>query len=253
MPATLDRVLPRRWRRDAAAHEDGAEAPGVAAGKRIGRGEWVRSFAAAVVLFAMLRLFVVQVYGIRSGSMSSTLQVGDYVVANNTLFGATLPFTSRRTPALREPRAGEVVVYRPAGYSPVQDHIKRIIGVPGDTVQMIRGTVHRNGRPLREPYAEAATEPDVPLAAEGPYNFQWQLDALPASVDRAAYAPTRDSWGPLIVPGGRYLMLGDDRDNSVDTRHTGFVPREEIRGKVLAVHWSMGADAVRWGRIGARP
>jgi signal peptidase I len=253
MRDTLVRVLRRLPWPDATARDGAADATHLTARKRIGRGEWIRSVTWAVVLFAVLRLFVVQVYGIRSGSMSSTLQVGDYVVANNTLFGAALPFTAARTPALREPRAGEVVVYRPAGYRPVQDHIKRIIGLPGDTVQMIRGTVHRNGRPLREPYAEAATEPDVPLAAEGPYNFQWQLDALPATVDREGYAPTRDSWGPLIVPTGRYLMLGDDRDNSVDTRHTGFVPREEIRGKVLAVHWSRGVDAVRWGRIGKRP
>jgi signal peptidase I len=245
MPSTLDGALRRHpAAQPVAAGEDA---------KRLSARDGIRSLAAAVVLFAVLRLSVVQVYGIRSGSMQNTLRVGDYVVANNTLFGAQIPFTSRRTPAMRQPRAGEVVVYRPAGYSPVQDHIKRIIGAPGDTVQMVRGTVYRNGRALPEPYAEPATEPDVPLPAEGPYNFQWQLGALPQSVDRAGYAPTRDGWGPLIVPADHFLMLGDDRDNSVDTRHTGFIRRGEIRGKVLVVHWSSGADGIHWGRIGIRP
>jgi signal peptidase I len=243
----------RRPAADSVSGKDSAESRAPAEAERIAAREWVRSLAGAVVLFAVLRLFVVQVYDIRSGSMQETLQVGDYVVANNTLFGIQIPFTSRRTPALRQPRAGEVVVYRPAGYSPVQDHIKRIVGVPGDTVQMVGGRVYRNGRPLREPYARQATEADVPLPAEGPYNFRWQLDALAPRADRAGYAPTRDNWGPLVVPAGRYLMLGDDRDNSVDTRHTGFVPRGEIRGKVLAIHWSSAADGVRWNRIGKRP
>jgi len=215
---------------------------------RTGVRELARSLAGAVLLFAFLRAFVVQVYGISSGSMQPTLRVGDYVVTNNTLFGAPIPFTPRRLPALREPRAGDVVVYRPAGYDPVEDHIKRIIGQPGDTIQMVRGTVYRNGTAVREPYARVAADPDPPLPATGPYNFQWQLGALPTGIDRAAYGPTRDSWGPLIVPAGRYLMLGDDRGGSIDSRHTGFVPRGEIRGKVLAIHWSS-----QWSRIGRRP
>lgn len=216
--------------------------------QRLGGRELGRSAAGAVLLFAFLRAFVVQVYGINSGSMQPTLRVGDYVVVNNTVFGAPIPFTSLHLPAFRQPRAGDVVVYRPAGYVPVEDHIKRIIGAPGDTIQMVRGTVYRNGRVLREPYAQGASGQDVPLAPEGTYNFQWQMDALPAAIDRGAYAPKRDSWGPLIVPPGRYLMLGDDRGGSVDSRHTGFVPRNEIRGRVLVIHWSS-----RWSRIGNRP
>lgn len=220
---------------------------------RSSRREWVQAVVGAVLLFAFLRGLLVQVYGIQSGSMQPTLLAGDYVIVNNTLFGADLPFTSRTLPALRAPRTGDVVVYRPAGYVPARDHIKRIIGTPGDTVRMLRGVVYRNGTRLREPYAKPAAAEDVPLPALGPYNFQWQLGAMPRSADRANYAPTRDSWGPLVVPGGHYLLLGDDRGHSIDTRHTGFVPRSEIRGKVLAVHWSAGVRGVRWGRIGTRP
>lgn len=217
------------------------------------RREWVKSLVGAALLFAFLRGLVVQVYGIQSGSMQPTLLVGDYVIVNNTLFGAGLPFTSRTLPGLRAPRAGDVVVYRPAGYHPARDHIKRIIGGPGDTVQMLRGVVYRNGAHLREPYAKPADAEDMPLPPRGPHNFQWQLGAMPRSAERENYAPTRDNWGPLVVPGGHYLLLGDDRGHSIDTRHTGFVPRSEIRGKVLAVHWSSGVRGVRWSRIGNRP
>lgn len=222
-------------------------------------GEWAGSLAGAILLFAVLRGLVVQVYGIQSGSMQPTLQGGDFVVVNHTLFGAPLPFTARTLPALREPRAGDVVVYRPAGYDPPRDQIKRIIGAPGDTVQMVGGRVYRNGRPLDEPYAERTDAEDVPLPAEGPYNFHWQREALTQAARGGEYAPTRDNWGPLVVKTGTYLMLGDQRNGSVDSRHTGFVPRSEIRGKVLLVHWSYGpggegsASGVRWNRIGTRP
>ena len=220
--------------------------------------EWVRSLAGAVLLFAALRGFLVQVYGIQSGSMQPTLMVGDFVVVNRTVFGAPLPFTPRTLPPFRDPHAGEVVVYRPAGYDPPRDHIKRIIGVPGDTVEMVAGRVYRNGRELHEPYAVRTDAEDLPLPREGPYNFQWQREALTHGVHARPYAPTRDQWGPLVVPAGRYLMLGDYRNGSVDSRHTGFVPRNEILGKVLVVHWSAGAphkggSRVRWGRIGTWP
>lgn len=226
--------------------------------RKPGWRDWVQAVGAAVLLFAALRGLVVQVYGIQSGSMQPTLAAGDYVLVNNTVFGATLPF-SARLPALREPRVGDVVVYRPAGYVPSRDFIKRIVGTPGDTVQMTNGVVLRNGVRVAEPFTQRSDAPDLPLPATGPYNFQWQLDALPGTAARAAYAPSRDNWGPLVVPAGRYLMLGDDRTGSIDSRHTGFVPRGEIRGRVLAVHWSSrprpggGLPDVQWSRIGALP
>ena len=248
----IEPVRPAGEASSPAIHTEDGTAP-ARRGRRLSRREWVKTVAGAVLLFAFLRGLVVQVYGIQSGSMQPTLLAGDYVIVNNTLFGADLPFTSRTLPALREPRAGAVVVDRPAGYDPVRDHIKRIIGGPGDTVQMLRGVVYRNGTRLRERYATPADAEDMPLPARGPYNFQWQLGAMTRSTDGESYAPTRDNWGPLVVPGGHYLMLGDDRGHSIDTRHTGFVPRSEIRGKVLAVHWSSGVRGVRWSRIGNRP
>jgi signal peptidase I len=226
--------------------------------ERIGKREIFLSVLGALLLWAAVRSFLVQVYGITTGSMAGTLLPGDYVVTSNTAFGPSIPFTRLHLPALREPRHGEVVVYRPAGYEPVVDVIKRVIGVPGDTVEMRGRVVYRNGRRLAEPYADSSYTPDRPMAEAGPQNAAWHRLALPAGLSAEGYHPTRDSWGPLVVPEDHYLMLGDDRDESVDSRYTGFVPRSEIRGKVYLIYYSgeVGARGARprprWERIGDR-
>ena len=125
---------------------------------------------------------------------------------------------------------------------------------------MVGRRIVRNGVALREPYVAPPSRPDEPLRFEGPYAVAWHRDALPASARGADYQPTRNNWGPLVVPPGQYLLLGDDRDWSIDSRVTGFVRREQIQGKVLAVYYSIIPDpsrpfprmltAARWGRIG---
>lgn len=226
--------------------------------ERIGRREIVLSLLGAAVLWVLMRSFVVQVYGITTGSMAGTLLPGDYVVTSNAAFGPWIPFTRTRLPALRDPRRGEVVVYRPAGYEPVVDVIKRVIGVPGDTIQMRDRVVYRNGRRIAEPYVDSVYTPDRAMNETGPQNFAWHRTARPAGLSPDGYRPTRDNWGPLVVPRGHYLMLGDDRDESVDSRYTGFVPRSEIRGKVHLIHYSgevrgrRSFPRPRWGRIGSR-
>jgi len=224
--------------------------------ERIGSGEIFLSVLGAVLLWVAVRSFLVQVYGISTGSMAGTLLPGDYVITSNAPYGPPIPFTRMRLPALREPRHGEVVVYRPAGYEPVVDVIKRVIGVPGDTIEMRARVVYRNGRRLVEPYVDSIYTPDRPMAETGPQNAAWHRTARPAGLSAEGYHPTRDSWGPLVVPEEHYLMLGDDRDESVDSRYMGFVPRSEIRGKVHLIHYSgeVGARGARphprWKRIG---
>lgn len=114
---------------------------------------------------------------------------------------------------------------------------------------MLRGAVYRNGARLGEPYA-MPSDAECPCQPAGRTISSGSWVHFPARPIRQS---TRDNWGPLVVPGGHYLVLGDDRGHSIDTRHTGFVPRSEIRGKVLAVHWSSGIGGVRWSRIGTRP
>jgi signal peptidase I len=222
--------------------------------------EWVKSFAIALILFLVIRTFLVQAFVIPSGSMENTLLIGDYLMANNAIYGAHVPLTNLRTPAFREPEHGDVVVFRPTYNDPVIDVVKRVIGEPGDTIQMIDRVVYRNGERLEEPYVEPEYLPDLPLELSGPDSYRWHLSALPAGVDRDAYRPTRDTWGPLVVPEGHYMLLGDNRDQSLDSRYMGFIPREVIRGKAMFIYYSIDKmagrpfpqflTAARWGRIG---
>jgi signal peptidase I len=235
--------------------------------------EWIKSLGIALVLFLVIRTFLVQAYTIPSASMESTLLVGDYLMANNAVYGAQIPMTGVRMPAFREPEHLDIVVFRPTYNRPVIDVVKRVIGEPGDTIQMIERVVYRNGRELAEPYVDPNYLPDdpIPLSARGiplspevdpsAYGHFWHLDHLPGTVDRDAYRPTRDNWGPLIVPAGEYLLLGDNRDQSLDSRYVGFIPREVIRGRAMFIYYSIDSfadrpfprfvTAARWSRIGS--
>jgi signal peptidase I len=222
--------------------------------------EWIKSLGIAVALFLVIRTFLVQAYTIPSGSMEETLLIGDYLMANNAIFGAHIPFTSVRIPAIREPQHGDIVVFRPAYNDPVIDVVKRVIGEPGDTIQMIDRVVYRNGEALDEPYTDPTYLPDEPLPQSGMGSYQWHVNALPESVSPADYHPTRDNWGPLVVPDDSFLLLGDNRDQSLDSRYMGFIPRDVIRGKAMFIYFSVDKEldspfprflsAARWNRIG---
>jgi signal peptidase I len=221
----------------------------------------VKSFGIAVLLFFAIRTFIIQAYTIPSGSMENTLLIGDYLMANNAIFGAYIPFTSIQAPAIRDPVHGDVVVFRPTYNVPVIDVVKRVIGTPGDTIEMRDRVVYRNGDRLDEPYTEPTYGPDKPIQRYGPDGYDWHLRALTGDVDPTTYAPTRDTWGPLVVPAGHYMLLGDNRDQSLDSRYMGFIPRDVIRGKALFIYYSIDPEvsrpfprfltAVRWGRIGS--
>lgn len=222
--------------------------------------EWIKSFGIAVLLFFVIRTFLIQAFTIPSGSMETTLRIGDYLMANNAIFGAQIPFTNVRVPAFRDPDFGDVVVFRPSYNDPIIDVVKRVIGEPGDTIQMVERVVFRNGEQLDEPYVEPNFLPDEPIDRFGMGGYQWHLGALPEGTNAQSYNPSRDSWGPLVVPEGHYLLLGDNRDQSLDSRYMGFIPREVIRGKALFIYYSIDPfinrpfprflTAVRWDRLG---
>jgi signal peptidase I len=265
-------------RSSASASGTGAARPGAAprAGAKESSAnsawEWIKSIAIAVVLFLVIRTFLIQAFTIPSGSMEDTLLVGDYLMSNNAIYGTPVPLLGLRTPAFREPRHGDIVVFRPTYNAPVIDVVKRVVGEPGDTIRMVDRVVYRNGAALDEPYVEPTYQPDEPIARSSrevmlqpgidpqSYGYHWHLDVLPAGVDREAYRPTRDSWGPLVVPEGQYMLLGDNRDQSLDSRYMGFIPREQIKGKAMFIYFSIDpfADrpfpraltASRWTRIG---
>lgn len=234
--------------------------------------EWIKSIAIAVVLFLVIRTFLIQAFTIPSGSMENTLLVGDYLMSNNAIYGTPVPLLGFRTPAFREPRTGDVVVFRPTYNLPVIDVVKRVVGEPGDTLQMVERVLYRNGQAVNEPYVEPTYLPDEPIAYSSRevmlqpgidpqrYGYHWHPQAMPAGAGGEDYRPTRDSWGPLVVPEGHYMLLGDNRDQSLDSRYMGFIPREQIKGKAMFIYFSIDplADrpfprlltAARWNRLG---
>lgn len=219
---------------------------------------WAKSIFVALVVWFTLSTFLVKAFRISSGSMERTLLVGDFLFVNKALYGAEVPLLRKHLPAVREPRRGDIVVFR----SPIEDSIlvKRLIGRPGDTIGMVDGRVSRNGQQLDEPYVVRA---ELPPEAERPEPEMrgWQLPFL-IGKDPAAYQPTVRNWGPLVVPRDSFFMLGDNRDGSRDSRFWGFVPRRNIQGSPLVVYFSYDPShwrplpfitAIRWGRLFARP
>jgi signal peptidase I len=217
--------------------------------------EWVKAIAWTLAAWFLLTTFVVQAFRIPSPSMEKTLLVGDVLFVNKFLFGAKLPFVDARTPAIREPRQDDIVVF----LSPIEDSmiVKRLIGVPGDTVEMRNGVLRRNGEALQEPYAQS-TEPD--WSADPASRQAMRAMQLPHYVgpDPASYLPDVHDWGPLVVPGDSLWMMGDHRDQSRDSRFWGLVPRKNVRGTPVLIYYSWDPaswkplpffSAIRWSRL----
>jgi signal peptidase I len=220
--------------------------------------DWLKSFSLALVLFILVRSMLVEAFKIPSGSMEGTLLVGDFLLVNKLVYGAEVPLTHRRLPALRAPERGDVVVF---GYplDPTKNYVKRIVGLAGDTVEMQHGVLVRNGSSVAEPYARHI-EPDSDPTGE---EFRWQRSFLVGEARAAArtYYPSRNNWGPLVVPSDHLFVLGDNRDNSQDSRYWGFLPDSLVRGQPLFVYYSYAPDSVsvldvltrvRWQRLGTR-
>ena len=217
--------------------------------------EWVRAAAWAVGIWLLLSNFVVQAYFIPSPSMETTLMVGDVLFVNKFLFGAKIPFIHAHLPAIRQPRRGDIVVF----ISPIEDSIlvKRLIGIPGDTLQMKSGVLYRNGKALEEPYAQSL---NPEFSEDSTVRMQMRALQLPHYIgpDAAHYLPDVHEWGPIVVPRDSLWMMGDNRDQSRDARFWGFTPRANVRGTPIIIYYSWDASsyrplpfftATRWGRI----
>ncbi len=211
----------------------------------------LRTLAMAFVLFVLVRAFLVEAFKIPSASMEGTLLAGDFLLVNKLVYGAEVPLVGTRTPRVRDPRRGDVIVFQwPRDLT--KNFVKRIVGVPGDTLMMRAGMLILNGRAQREQFAQ-----HEPLRDRYESDFGWQATFLARSV--SDYRPTRDNWGPLIVPHGNYFVLGDNRENSLDSRYWGLVPDSLIRGQPLVVYYSFNSgdlpsgflSRVRWRRMGA--
>ncbi len=187
--------------------------------------EYVEAFLFAILLALTIRTFVVQAFKIPSGSMIPTLSIGDHILVNKFVYGIKVPFTDRIVVSMGRPERGDVVVFKyPEDES--KDFIKRVVGVPGDRVEVRNKTVYVNGALADTAHTQHA--------------------------DPAVQDDRRDNFGPVTVPPESYFVMGDNRDHSLDSRFWGFVKANKIRGKAFLIYWSWdGADSwVRWSRIG---
>ncbi|MDX1578918.1 MAG: signal peptidase I [Gemmatimonadota bacterium] len=219
--------------------------------------EWTKSIFIALLLFLFVRTFMIEAFQIPTASMENTLLVGDFLLVNKMVYGAEIPGTRLHLPAFDEPSRGEIIVFEPppsAAQPPRTNYVKRIVGEPGDTLSMRGGRLHLNGAVLDEPYVKPARRfGDVPSS-----HFDWQRGYLVDARRRRRYRPTRDNWGPLVVPEGHFFVMGDNRANSEDSRYWGFVPEDAIKGRPMLVYYSYDrrtpASApwlteIRWDRI----
>ncbi|MFI5294103.1 MAG: signal peptidase I [Thermodesulfovibrionales bacterium] len=196
--------------------------------------ETIEAVVVAFLIALVIRTFVIQAFKIPSGSMIPTLLVGDHILVNKFLLGTPvdIPFTNItlfRMPGLRNAQRGDIVVFK-YPEDPKRDFIKRVIGVGGDVVMAKDKNVYVNGRRLVEPYTQHVDE-----------------EIKPGQFDK------RDNFGPVVVPAGAVFVMGDNRDQSYDSRFWGFVPDSEIKGKAVIIYWSWDSDKtwVRFSRIGS--
>ena len=219
---------------------------------RDGVSDWAKSILVALLLFLLVRASVVEAFKIPTSSMEGTLLVGDFLLVNKAVYGVRIPGSDRTLIPFAEPTRGDVIVFHPP-HEPDKNYVKRLVGLPLDTLQMVDKQLYVNGAPVYEPYALYADQDGDAVHPD----MAWQSNHLIAS-ERDRYQPTRDNWGPLVVLPGRYFVLGDNRDNSEDSRYWGFVKRDQIRGRPWLVYYSYEPAShslpwprrVRWGRLG---
>lgn len=186
--------------------------------------EYAEALIIAFILAMFIRAFIVQAFTIPSGSMLQTLQIGDYLLVSKLAYGIKVPFTRTFLTTWDSPQHGDIIVFEYPG-EPSKDYIKRVIGVPGDSIEIKDKKLYRNGELVEEPYSQYVD----PNLVSGP----------------------RDNKGPIEVPEGNFFVMGDNRDESNDSRFWGFVPFGNLRGKAWIIYWSWeSVGNIRWDRIG---
>ena len=185
--------------------------------------EYLESIVIAVILALFIRTFVVQAFKIPTGSMEENLLIGDHLLVNKFVFAATNSGGERALLPVTDIKRRDVIVFK-YPEEPDRDFIKRVIGLPGETVELKDKKVYINGKPLDEPYVHFLRPP----AAESEFHEVTSFDV-------------RERYGPVTVPPNQYFVMGDNRDNSQDSRYWGFLPRDYVKGKALVIYWSYEA------------
>jgi signal peptidase I len=179
--------------------------------------EYFESIVIAVILALFVRTWVVQAFKIPTGSMENNLLIGDHLLVNKFVFAPNATRPERAIMPERDIRRGDVVVFKYPD-EPERDFIKRVIGLPGETLELRNKKVYVDGKPLDEPYVHF-------------------LEPASSSQEVTSF-DVRERYGPVKVPADQYFVMGDNRDNSQDSRYWGFLPRSYVKGKALMIYWS---------------
>ncbi len=231
---TLDRLWLERRRKAAAGGGEPAKANWLV--------DFGRQFFPVIVAVFLLRSFLVEPFRIPSGSMIPTLRVGDFILVNRFAYGLRCPIGDCKILALGEPKRGEVIVFR-YPVDPRQDFIKRVVGLPGDTVRYVGKQLTVNGELM-------AQDTIGPFLGQRNVEATEQLGGTPHHILTNPDRPAQDF--EFTVPAGQYFMMGDNRDGSSDSRFWGTVPEAYLKGRAFFVWMSWDSEAMRpvWSRIG---
>lgn len=190
--------------------------------------EYTKAIGTALILALIIRAYIVQAFKIPSGSMIPTLLIGDHILVNKFVYGTKLPFSDKRILSVKSPERGDIVVFKyPEDQS--KDFIKRVVGVEGDMVEEKNKVIFVNGKRVSEPF----------------------IQHTDSSVRTGSVEP-RDNFGPYLVPKGKLFVMGDNRDQSYDSRYWGYVDMKDLRGKAFIIYWSWDSmkKFPRFARIG---
>jgi signal peptidase I len=192
----------------------------------------IEGIVIAIAIALFIRAFIVQAFDIPSGSMMPTLLPGDYILVNKFTYGIRIPFMNTRILSYKEPKRGDVIVFI-YPKDPSKDFIKRVIGTQGETVQIVKGKIYINNEPIPDPW--------------GYFNKN----------ESPGFISEVENFGPVVVPEGSLFVMGDNRNNSEDSRFWGPLPLDDVLGKAFIIYFSWNGkaenwpDKVRWSRIGA--
>jgi signal peptidase I len=191
--------------------------------------EYIEAIILAIVIAFFIRTFVIQAYKIPSGSMKPTLLIGDHILVSKFNYGVKLPMIRSTLIPIGAPKRGDIVVFiYPEDQS--KDFIKRLIGLPGDKIEIRNKKILLNGLPWSDDHGVNVDNLIIPGSVQ-----------------------PRDNFGPVTVPEGSLFVMGDNRDESYDSRFWGLVPMKDVLGKALIIYWSWNQEdkGVRWNRIGS--
>ena len=191
-------------------------------GKKSVAREYLEAILVAVALALFLRTFVVQAFSIPTGSMENTLLVGDFLLANKIVYGARIPFTEARLPGFRDPEPGDIIIFE-YPRNPARDFIKRVVAAPGQEVEIRDKILYVDGKRTIDPPLSKYMDPVIlPVSSPG---------------------GIRDNMRLRRVPAGHYFVMGDNRDNSEDSRYWSFLDKGRIRAKANIIYWSWAPDS----------